>query len=151
MSTQDDIIELDSEGNFVVPDSDPNGVGKTRAEIETVESEESFVTRTETSEGASAKGRGKVGKTPKEVLDGIEVGEYKIFKYANQIDVLVHLDKPSSSVKAVTVDAGTLKIQFEKGSASMTVDVSDYIVTSDGAAAAAYAYKDFLSVRLEKA
>ena len=39
MSASDDIIELDSEGNFVVPDVEPVGAGKSTREIETVESE----------------------------------------------------------------------------------------------------------------
>ena len=147
MSASDDIIELDSEGNFVVPDVEPVGAGKsTRVEIETVESEENFVTGE--SHVAPVKGRGKVEKTSSEVLEGIAVGEYKIFKYANKIDVLVHLDQPSSSVKGVTVDAGTLKIAFDKAS-SLTVDISDYIAASDGAAAAAYSYQGFLSIRFE--
>ena len=64
----------------------------------------------------------------------------------------MHLDVPSSSVKNVTVNAGALKITFKgNNTTSFTVDVSDYVVASEKAVAVAYSYKDFLSVRFEKA
>lgn len=148
MSTdEDDIIELDSDGNFVVPESESMAGKATRVQIEVEgdESDEDGVQQVKVQATEKV-----VEKTPKELMGGIAVGEYKIFKYANKVDVMVHLDKPSSEVKNVTVDAGTLKISFlEKGAASLTVDISDYVVAADKAVVAAYSYKDFLSVRFE--
>lgn len=146
MSADEEILELDADGNFVIPDKSP-AAAKVMVENRTdsAASSQSNATSKKTLETKTdAK-----PVLPQEFLDGIPAGEYKICHHGNKLDVVVHLVSNASAIRSVSIDKDAmLKIVLE--SMSLSVDVSDHISnTTCGIAATAYSYEDFLSVRFE--
>jgi cytoskeletal protein RodZ len=147
MSVDEDILELDADGNFVIPDEKP-AAAKIKIENRT-DSETATKGNAASAKTVETKPEPKP-VLPQEFLESIPAGEYKVYHHGNNLDVVVHLlGANASAISSVSIDNDAiLKITLK--STSLSIDVSDHVSDcAAGIAATAYSYADFLSVRFE--
>ena len=141
MSGDEEILELDSDGNFVIPDDNSKSTA-----IPISRTVEGSSDTTAAKKGGEKKSEAK-HVPPQEFLDSIPVGEYKIYNHGNKLDCIVHLLSNSSAISNVSIDKDAV-LKIVLSDTSLSIDVSDH-VNASGIAATAYSYGEFLSVRFE--
>tara|TARA_A100001035_G_scaffold86829_1_gene67412 strand:- start:58 stop:486 length:429 start_codon:yes stop_codon:yes gene_type:complete len=141
MSANEEVLELDADGNFVIPDEQP-AVTQVKIKNNRTDGPSKAATAVETKKEAKP-------VPPQEFLDSIPAGEYKMYHHGNKLDVVVHLVSNASAISSVSIDKDAiLKIDLE--STSLSIDMSDHVSNNAaGIAATAYSYADFLSVKFE--
>lgn len=134
----DDIIELGADGSFDLP---ATTVVKERSTLDIP------VTTVDSSSKPSAPEDIAANAKNEDLLNEIPVGEYKVFKYDDKVDLIMHLDDQSKWVSSVKVIGGTVKITTAENS-TVSVDISN-VVGDTKKQAKAFKYKEFMTIRFE--
>ena len=133
--SDEDIIELGADGSFDLPST-------------TVEKKKNPIDiPVETHPTPSVSQNSAENAKNEDLLNNIPVGEYKVFKYDDKVDLIMHLDDQSKWVSSVKVIGGTVKITTAENS-TISVDISN-VVGDTKKQAKAFKYKEFMTIRFE--
>ena len=92
MSGDDDILELDSNGEFVVPNLPVKTKNLDEVSPDNTQEENEMLEQIKKSAGSNGNS----------MLSSIAAGEYKVFQYDAKVDVIIRLDGDEATVSSVS-------------------------------------------------
>jgi hypothetical protein len=112
----DDILELNDEGEFVVPASKPKNLDSVPVVKKNTP---------ETIKQAVSKGTSSSVSNSSDILSSISSGEYKVYAYDSKVDVVVRLETAKETVRSVNVSAEKIITIESSSGARLAIDICD--------------------------
>ena len=121
MSADDEILELNDDGEFVVPASK---IPKNLDDVPVVKESTSAKISKSVSSGASSVRGSSVTETS-DVLGLIASREYKVYAYDSKVDVVIRLETAKETVRSVNVSVERIVTVESSSGARLSVDLGD--------------------------